>query len=42
MERYKQALRTMGGCKLFVSPLSSKLLSIGVLLACYDHKFNGR
>ena len=41
MERYKQALRTMGGSKLFVSPLSSKLLSIGVLLACYDHKFNG-
>lgn len=40
MERYKRALKTMGGCKLFVSPLSSKLLSIGVLLACYDHKFN--
>ena len=39
MDRYKQALRTMGGCKLFVSPLSSKLLSIGVLLACYDHRY---
>nr|AAC24511.1 unknown [Mesorhizobium loti]CAD31407.1 HYPOTHETICAL PROTEIN [Mesorhizobium japonicum R7A] len=39
MERYKKALKPMGGCKLFVSPLSSKLLSIGVLLACYDHKF---
>lgn len=39
MEQYKQALRTMGGCKLFVSPLSSKLLSIGVLLACYDHSY---
>jgi len=39
MDKYKQALRTMGGCKLFVSPLSSKLLSIGVLLACYDHRY---
>jgi len=39
MDQYKRALQPMGGCKLFVSPLSSKLLSIGVLLACYDHKF---
>lgn len=39
MDRYKRALRTMGSCKLFVSPLSSKLLSIGVLLACYDHRY---
>ena len=39
MDRYKRALRITGGCKLFVSPLSSKLLSIGVLLACYDHRF---
>lgn len=39
MDQYKRALRTMGGCKLFVSPLSSKLLSIGVLLACYDHRY---
>ena len=39
MAQYKRALKTMGGCKLFVSPLSSKLLSIGVLLACYDHRY---
>jgi hypothetical protein len=39
MDQYKQALKMMGGCKLYVSPLSSKLLSIGVLLACYDHRF---
>ncbi|MCR5870897.1 hypothetical protein LRS12_09345 [Sphingomonas sp. J344] len=39
MDQYKRALSTMGGCKLFVSPLSSKLLSIGVLLACYDHRY---
>ena len=36
MDRYRHAL---GGCKSFVSPLSSKLLSIGALLACYDHRY---
>jgi hypothetical protein len=39
MDRYRRALKELGGCKVFVSPLSSKLLSIGVLLACYDHRF---
>ena len=38
MDRYWRALRELGGCKAFVSPVSSKLLSIGALLACYDHK----
>ena len=38
MDRYRVALSEFGGCKAFVSPLSSKLLSIGALLACYDHK----
>lgn len=38
MDRYRRALDEMGGCKAFVSPLSSKLLSIGALLACYDHR----
>lgn len=38
IDRYRDALREMGGCKVFVSPLSSKLLSVGALLACYDHK----
>lgn len=37
MDRYRLALDEFGGCKAFVSPLSSKLLSIGALLACYDH-----
>lgn len=37
IERYRQALKELGGCKAFVSPVSSKLLSIGSLLACYDH-----
>lgn len=39
MDRYRRALNALGGCKAFVSPLSSKLLSIAVLLACYDHRF---
>jgi hypothetical protein len=39
MDRYRRALSELGGCKAFVSPLSSKLLSIAVLLACYDHRY---
>ncbi|MBX9933273.1 MAG: hypothetical protein K2Y56_17350 [Methylobacterium sp.] len=39
MDRYRRALNELGGCKAFVSPLSSKLLSIAVLLACYDHVY---
>lgn len=39
MDRYRRALSELGGCKGFVSPLSSKLLSVGALLACYDHKY---
>jgi hypothetical protein len=38
IDRYRFALRELGGCKAFVSPLSSKLLSVGALLACYDHR----
>ena len=38
IDRYRDALRELGGCKAYVSPLSSKLLSIGALLACYDHR----
>ena len=37
IDRYRDSLRELGGCKAFVSPLSSKLLSVGALLACYDH-----
>ena len=39
MDRYRRALSELGGCKVFVSPVSSKLLSMAVLLACYDHKY---
>lgn len=38
IDRYRDALRELGGCKVYVSPLSSKLLSVGALLACYDHR----
>ncbi|MGA2917605.1 hypothetical protein [Methanoregula sp.] len=33
-----EALRPLGGCKVAISPLSSKLLSIGALLAVYELK----
>lgn len=38
IDRYREALVELEDCRVFVSPLSSKLLSIGALLACYDHK----
>jgi hypothetical protein len=38
IDRYRDALVELGDCRIFVSPLSSKLLSIGALLACYDHR----
>lgn len=41
MDSYRRALKELGSCKAFVPPVSSKLLSIGALLACYDHK-NGK
>lgn len=39
MARYEESLSVLGGCKAYVSPLSSKLLSVGPLLACYEHRF---
>ena len=36
--RYQDSLNELGGCKAYVSPLSSKLLSVGAVLACYDHR----
>jgi hypothetical protein len=38
IDRYRDALVDLGDCRVFVSPLSSKLLSVGTLLACYDHR----
>lgn len=39
--RYEQALRPLGGCKTAVSVLSSKLMSVGALLAAYEMKATG-
>ena len=33
---YQQALNPLGGCKVALSAMSSKLASIGVLLAAYE------
>lgn len=41
IDRYRDSLNELGGCKAFVSPLSSKLLSVGGVLACYDHLGKG-
>jgi hypothetical protein len=39
--RYNEALEPLGGCKVVVSALSSKMLSVGALLAAYELKQNG-
>ena len=36
IEHYNKALKPLGGCKVAVSALSSKLLSVGALLATYE------
>jgi hypothetical protein len=39
--RYNESLRALGGCQVIISALSSKLLSIGALLAAYELKDYG-
>lgn len=36
MERYRRSMSIMGGCRLVVTPLASKLITIGVGLACFE------
>lgn len=36
MIRYKESLELLGGCKLYVTPLGSKLVTVGAGLACFD------
>lgn len=36
MERYRKSLDIVGGCRLVVTPLGSKLLTIGAGLACFE------
>lgn len=41
IKHYSNALTALGGCKIVISALSSKLLSLGALLAAYDLKQAG-
>lgn len=38
MRRYKDSMKLLGGCQLIVSPLGSKLMTIGASLACFEMK----
>jgi hypothetical protein len=40
--RYELSLQPLGGCQVIISALSSKLLSLGALLAGYELKRTGR
>jgi len=42
VNRYSDALRPLGGCKVVISTLSSKLLSLGALLAAYELRRAGK
>ena len=41
VQHYKKSLETLGGCQIAISASSSKLLSIGALLAAYELKNQG-
>jgi hypothetical protein len=36
MERYRKSMAIVGGCRLVVTPLGSKLLTLGAGLACFE------
>ncbi|MAA75120.1 MAG: hypothetical protein CMN28_10470 [Salinisphaeraceae bacterium] len=36
MQRFRESLEILGGCRLFVTPLGSKLITIGAGLACFE------
>jgi hypothetical protein len=36
MQRYQHSLQILGGCRLVVTPLSSKLITLGAGLACFE------
>jgi len=38
MQRYQHSLQMLGGCRLLVTPLSSKLITLGAGLACFEMK----
>ncbi|KVL19463.1 hypothetical protein WS95_13390 [Burkholderia sp. MSMB1826] len=40
MKRYQQSFSVLGGCRLVVTPLASKLITVGAALACFEMKLN--
>ncbi|MGH8551069.1 MAG: hypothetical protein ACRERU_21195 [Methylococcales bacterium] len=38
MHRYQKCLSVLGGCRLVVTPLASKLITLGTALACFEMK----
>lgn len=42
MERYRKSLTVLGGCRLAVTPLSSKLVTLGAGLACFEMRLGER
>ena len=42
IDHYHEVMGIIGGCKVAISPVSSKLLSIGALLAAYEKKKQGK
>lgn len=41
MRRYQQSFSVLGGCRLVVTPLASKLITLGAALACFEMKLLG-
>ena len=42
MLRYRSTMGVIGGCRLVVTPLASKLITIGTALACFEMKLISR
>jgi hypothetical protein len=42
IDHYSKVMEIIGGCKVIISPISSKLLSIGALLAAYESRQQNR
>lgn len=40
MKRYQRSLSVLGGCRLVVTPLASKLMTLGAALACFEMKLD--
>lgn len=36
MQRYQESMKIMGGCRLVMTPLGSKLITLGAGLACFE------